>query len=89
VTPPIRFEETAPLALRRPDSLAAFAGALRARPGEWALLGRYSTGGAAGRAAYLIRHGINRAFADGGFEAQAATLFGEHRVYVRWTGGAQ
>jgi hypothetical protein len=89
MTLPIRFEEASPLALCRPESLAAFADALRARPGEWALLGRYGTSGMACQTAYEIRHGINRAFRQGGFEAQAATLFGEHRVYVRWTGGAR
>lgn len=83
----IRFEAPAPHPPRFAESLAAVAAALRARPGEWALLGRYSTSGAARQTAYEIRHGLHHAFTEGGFEAQAKTLCGEYRVYVRYAGG--
>ena len=83
----VRFESPAHDALRRPESLHAFIGALRARPGEWALLGQYGTAGTMRQAAYEVRQGLNLAFAGGGFEAQSRTMFGEHRVYVRFVGG--
>lgn len=88
MTSPIRFEAASP-PVPCGNGLTEFTTMLRARPREWALLGQCVTGGAARQRAYEIRHGINRAFRQGGFEAQAATLFGEHRVYVRWTGGAR
>lgn len=84
----LRFESPAPQPPRLPESLTAVAAALRTRPGEWALLGRYGTSGMARQTAYEIRHGHLPAF-RGGFEAQAKTLFGEYRVYARHTGGAQ
>ncbi|MFD5709546.1 hypothetical protein ACFWHW_03975 [Streptomyces pharetrae] len=85
----IRFEEPAPLPLRRVESLTAFAAALRGRPGHWALLGQYPTSNTARQTAYEIRRSMKTGFDCGGFEAEARTLFGEHRVYVRYAGGAQ
>ena len=84
----IRFEEPAPLPLRRTESLTAFASALRGRPGAWALLGQYVSSNTARQTAYEIRRSLKPEFAGGGFEAEARTLFGEHRVYVRYAGGA-
>ena len=86
-TPTIRFDEPAHPALRSDDSLAAFTAALRAQPGQWALLGRYSTPGCMRTAAYEIRHGLNPAFRSARYEAQSRSMFGEHRVYVRYVGG--
>ena len=83
----IRFEAPAHHALRYPESLAAFAAALQDRSGEWALLGRYGTAGSMRQAAYEVRHGLRPAFVGGGFEAESRTMFGEHRVYVRYVGG--
>jgi hypothetical protein len=88
----VRFDEPAHDALRRPESLQAFADALRARPGEWALLGKYSTQGAMRQASYeirIVRERKDRVFAPAGsFEAESRTMLGEHRVYVRYVGGA-
>lgn len=83
----IRFEEPAHLAFRRPESLAAFAAALRASVGQWALLGRYGTPSTMRQAAYEVRHGLNPAFPGGAFEAQSHAMLGEYRVYVRYVGG--
>ncbi|RAJ70207.1 hypothetical protein K378_01372 [Streptomyces sp. Amel2xB2] len=87
-----RFDAPAPDVLRTAKSRAAFADALRGRPGEWALLGQQTTRGTAGQDAYEIRRGLrpaNAGFTAGEFEAEAKTLFGEHRVYVRYVGGAR
>lgn len=85
-----QFEEPAPLVPRTRATRGAFADALRARRGVWALLGQHATSGAARQDAYEIRRAIrptNAGFADGVFEAEARTLVGEHRVYVRFVGG--
>ncbi|MFF7880945.1 hypothetical protein ACH40F_08300 [Streptomyces sp. NPDC020794] len=87
----VRFEAPAHDAVRRPESRRAFADALRARPGEWALLGKHSTAGMMRQAAYQIRWALeanDQAFAPAGsFEAESQTLCGEYRVYVRYVGG--
>ena len=83
----IRFEESAPVESRTDDYFSAFVSALKARPKVWALLGTYSTSGSGRQAAYAIRRGLFARFAGGGFESEARTLFGEHRVYVRYVGG--
>lgn len=89
----VRFEEPAHEPPRRLESRWLFADALRARPCEWALLGKYVTGGTAGQAAYEVRHALDpkdQPFAPAGsFEAEARTLMGEHRVYVRFVGGVR
>lgn len=86
----IRFEAPAPLVLRRSESLLEFAAALRERPAEWALFGRYATAGTARQGAYEIRRGMREAFRPAGaFEAESRTLCGEHRVYVRYVGGTR
>ncbi|WP_393075092.1 hypothetical protein [Streptomyces sp. LN704] len=87
----VRFEEPAHEPFRRVDSRQAFADALRARPNEWALLGKYSTGGLARQSAYEVRNALrpkDQPFTPAGtFEAEARTMLGEHRVYVRYVGG--
>jgi hypothetical protein len=87
----VRFEEPAHEPFRTVQSRQAFADALRARPGEWALLGRYYTHGTANQEAYVVRRASgpkDQPFAPAGsFEAESRTMFGEHRVYVRYAGG--
>ena len=87
----VRFEEPAHEPFRRVESRELFADVLRARPGEWALLGKYATAGTMRQAAYEVRHALDpkdQPFAPAGsFEAIARSMFGEHRVYVRFVGG--
>jgi hypothetical protein len=87
----IRFEEPANEPPRRVESRQMFADALRARPGQWALLGKHATSGTGRQSAYEIRNAIepkDQPFAPAGsFEAEARTMLGEHRVYVRYAGG--
>lgn len=83
----IRFEAPAHNALRSDESLTALVAALKARPGGWALLGKYTTAGSMRQTAYEIRRGLRRHFAGGGFETESQTMFGEYRIYVRYTGG--
>ncbi|MGQ5576704.1 hypothetical protein [Streptomyces sp. ECR3.8] len=83
----IRFEEPAHKALRSGDSLTALIHALKERPGAWALLGRYNTPGVMRQTAYEIRHGLRPRFPKGQFETESQTMFGEYRVYIRFTGG--
>jgi len=88
----MRFEPPAHDAYRRPETLQAFADVLRGRPGEWALLGRFSTSGAARQAAYQMRSPRDpkdQAIAPAGsFKAEARTLCSEYRVYVVFAGDA-
>jgi hypothetical protein len=87
----VRFDAPAHDALRRPESRQAFADALRAHPGEWALLGKFATAGAMRQHAYeirVVRDPKDQPFAPAGsFEAESQTLCGEFRVYVRYVGG--
>jgi hypothetical protein len=64
-----------------------FAEKLKANMGEWALIGKCKTPGAANQRAYMFRHGQQKGFEpSGSFEAESRTLLGEHRVYVRYMG---
>jgi hypothetical protein len=87
----VRFEEPAHEPPRRVESRQVFADLLRARPGGWALLGKYATSGTARQSAYAVRNALDpkdQPFAPAGtFEAEARTMLGEHRVYVRYVGG--
>lgn len=69
----------------RPVANKAFADALKARPGEWAVWPKPIT--AQTRKVYQqsIPRGILRAFHGGGFEAANR----DGRLYVRYVGGAQ
>lgn len=61
--------------------------ALRANPGQWALVKVGSTAQAARNAAHQIRHGRIVAYQPAGqFDATSRTVSGEHRVYVRYVG---
>lgn len=84
MTSRIRFEEPAHDAYRQ--SVAAFTAALRNKPGQWALFGKYTTAGSMRQGAYEIRHGIRPHFQGGGFQAEARTMLGEFRVYARYVG---
>ena len=84
----IRFE-VPPLASRRFVDHAAVAAQLRARPGEWAPIGVYGTGGSAAAMAYSIKAGRIKPYAPkGSFEALARTVGDECRVYARYVGDA-
>lgn len=87
----VRFEEPAPRAIHGVKARQAFADELRTRPGVWALLGTYSNSGSARSSAFYIRRtfGVqDQPFAPAGsFEAEARSMLGEHRVYVRFVGG--
>lgn len=75
-----------------------FAAFLRGAPGQWALYGTREASSSARTEAYSIRRGglrgdklysarLQAAFSSAGsFEATAVTLFGEHRIYVRFVG---
>lgn len=59
--------------------------ALRGNPGAWALLGAAGTSGSARTHAWKIRTaGKGWPMFGDGFQAEAHTMFGEHRVYARW-----
>ena len=82
----IRFDDVSD-PIPPPEVLVRYADALRERMGEWALIGSSCTSGAAGQRAYAIRRGDQAGFGPPEtFEAQARTLFGEHRVYARYVG---
>ncbi|MFK0172633.1 hypothetical protein ACIQU5_27935 [Streptomyces sp. NPDC090306] len=83
----IRFDAPAPEVRRDDQALRDFAATLRAKPGEWALLGRDTNGNCARQKAYDLRRGALPQFRDGRYEAETHTMFGEPRVYVRYVGG--
>lgn len=59
--------------------------ALRDKPGTWVLLGTAGTPGSAKTHAWKIRvAGKGWAMFGDGFEAEARSMLGEHRVYARW-----
>ncbi|HET6636580.1 MAG TPA: hypothetical protein VFH77_16305 [Streptomyces sp.] len=86
----VQFVEPAPPVPRRPESIHAFAEAVKDRPGVWALFGVQTTPACARQNAYMIRRALrhlNEAFGPAGsFEAEARTIFGEWRVYTRYVG---
>jgi hypothetical protein len=60
---------------------------LRAKPGEWAVVGAYGGAESAGATARHIQHGRLEAYRPAGsFEATARTVDGEDRVYARFVG---
>lgn len=89
----VRFESPAYEPFRRVESRQVFADALRARPGEWALLGKYSTPGVMRQEAYHVRQALDpkdQPFTPAGaFEAESQSMCGEYRVYVRYVGGGR
>lgn len=84
----IKFEAP-PLMARRFVDHATVAAALRAQPGEWAVVGAYGSAGSAAAMAHSIRRARIKAYAPArGFEAAKRTVDGEHRVYARYVGDA-
>lgn len=81
----LRWEDPPVLAANRsrnhPDRAAA--AALRARPGEWAIVSTSQTITRAQSKASFISRGKTASF-GAGFDAVARTVDGEHRVYVRY-----
>lgn len=65
---------------------------LRANPGQWALLGRWHNSPATRQHAHAIRQGdAGWQMFGPGFEVEAHTMLGEHRIYARFAdtnGGA-
>lgn len=89
--PEIRFDGPA-MPVPKQAGREEFAAELRKHPGEWALLGKVGTMGSGGTLAWQIRGARETmtAFAPAGaYEAEAKTLLGEHRVYVRYVGSAE
>ncbi|WP_426404249.1 hypothetical protein ACN9M0_24930 [Streptomyces sp. R-07] len=86
----LRFEKAAPLIPFSDEARSEVAEALKLVPGRWALLGRRKVAGSARQDAYSVRNGKpGWAMFGTGFEAEMRTLFGEHRIYVRYVGAAQ
>ncbi|MFI1472083.1 hypothetical protein [Streptomyces wuyuanensis] len=86
----LRFEKSAPMVPSSSEDRAEVAAALKATPGTWALLGQRKVPGSARQDAYSVRLGLHGwAMFGPGYEAEARTLFGEHRIYVRYVGGAR
>ncbi|MFD9868530.1 hypothetical protein ACFXI8_27175 [Streptomyces niveus] len=87
---PVTFEQPGHPVPRSPDAITAFASALREQPGQWALFGTHRNSACARQNAYQIRTARgpkDQVFAPAGsFETLSRTLFGEHRVYVRFVG---
>lgn len=66
---------------------AGIGSALRARPGEWAIVAVVANAQLAGSTARHVRAGAYQALRDfGRFEAVARTVDGEHRIYARYAG---
>jgi hypothetical protein len=82
----LRFEPPAE-PIPNPAICEEFAEKLRANMGEWALIGTSKNLGTAGQRAYMFRKGLQRGFGpEGAFEAEARSMLGENRVYVRYVG---
>ncbi|MFD9047633.1 hypothetical protein [Streptomyces zaomyceticus] len=86
----LRFEKPAPLVPFDVEERSEIAEALKLTPGRWILLGQREASASARQDAYLVRNGKSSwAMFGAGFEAESRTLFGEHRIYVRYTGGGR
>jgi hypothetical protein len=88
ITATIEFEQPTP-AIPPMTARPAVAYELVENPGQWALIGTWPNAASARQMAYAIRQGSSGWQMFGrGFEAQAVTVIGEHRIYVRYVGGA-
>lgn len=87
----IRFEDPPTPHRRGPSKeYQAIAEALRARPGEWAIIHDHAAEGSSRNVAVRIKNGTCRAFRPAGaFDAVSRRVEGRFRVYARYTGGAQ
>lgn len=86
----IRFEELPnPVHAKTKHDHAAIVAALRARPGEWAIVMTYEKVTTASVMAHSIKSARNVAYAPAGtFEAATRKIDGEFRVYARYVGKA-
>lgn len=85
----VHFEENVQ-GVPHADERRLFSTALRRNPGRWALLGALKNPAVARQYAYCIRTAKENMhmFAPAGyFEAEAKTMLGTTRIYVRYTGG--
>lgn len=81
--------EDPPAPHRRAEQVdhAEIARKLKARPGQWAIVRKYSNSRTAGATASSIRIGRVTAYLPvGDWEATSRTVDGEYRVYVRYVG---
>lgn len=86
-TATVEFLGPPPAAESKHSKIAA---ALRARPGEWAVVQRAATIGRAASAAQAIRSAKLSAYGPrGSYQAVARTVGAEHRVYARFVAGPQ
>src|SRR3954471_13743324 len=70
--------------------LAAFAAALRSRPGEWALYPRPLSSGSCTVTQQVIKQGQRSKWTPAGtFDATVRTVDGQRRLYVRYIGEAE
>ena len=61
---------------------------LKAKPGEWAVVGVYNASNTAASIARQVKRGVLTAYAPAGsFEAMSRTVDGEYRAYARYVGG--
>jgi hypothetical protein len=60
---------------------------LRAKPGEWAVVGVYNASNTAASIARQVNRGAMAAYQPAGsFEAMSRTVDGEYRAYARFVG---
>lgn len=82
--------EEPPAALRGSTAqIAAFAAALRERPGEWALYPRAISATSMGSIGTRIKAGGSAFTPAGSFDAVTRVVDGERRLYVRYVGEAE
>lgn len=86
-TKSIVFVDELPPPAPRVRKHQAFADALRANPGRWALFRENENGQAR---VYMINRGSTAAFTYGAFEAKGVALgMGRYDVYVRYVGDSK
>jgi hypothetical protein len=81
----LQWEAPPPRPDRQNRDWPAIATALKGRPGDWLVAATCPTVNTAAVIAHHVRAGKYPAVAEG-FEAVARTVYGEHRVYVRYVG---
>lgn len=83
----LTWEEPPPVGYGIRASYEEIARKLKARKGEWAVIGMYDKSRTAAGVANNVRKGISRHFRpEGYFESKSRTVDGEHRVYARYVG---
>lgn len=84
-TDPMRWEGPPP-PRKYVQDWVEIAKALKARPGEWAMVGVYPHAGIASGHAHRLAHGGYKGLRAGVIEAVSRTVDGEARVYARYVG---